>query len=115
MCEPHCDYTNYATFSIALFLEDSNPSRDGEGGRWHRMVRSQVARLRAMASGFEEVVEGTWTEEQAVRFKLANFLKAKVERENPYENQEHSIWGVLMSCAIDHVDWQDVADSFLTE
>jgi hypothetical protein len=64
-------WTNYATWGVALVLDNDQYT--------YEQVREQVQIERNSVKSNGNVIAGIWTEEDAVRFELADWLKDYTE------------------------------------
>lgn len=95
-------WKNYETWAVALWVDNEESTQN--------MVLEWVDELRGTES--EQVKEGIWTADEALRFNLAERLKEWVEENNPVAS-EASMYSDLMGAAISEVDWQEVADHYI--
>lgn len=77
----------------------------------YRFWNTQLKAIQKLAPELKQVRNKTWTESQAVRFRLADQMEEKFRQELPIK--KHSIHSDLLETAFDEVDWMHVADDFL--
>lgn len=98
-------YKNYQTWNVALHIDnDRNASH-----YW----QERAEELKGQAGGFDQVCHGVWTEQEAVRFTLANEIEADM-RAHPLADTA-AMYSDILTHAMGQVDWQEVADSILDE
>lgn len=93
-------YKNYETFSVTTALDNDQALNN--------MVNAWVEELKG--DTHEEVTEGVWTADEALKFKLADQIKEWVMNERP---ELESPLSELLGSAIDNVDWIQVATNFI--
>lgn len=98
-------WSNYETWLVSLWLDNEQPS--------YRFWREEAARCRRGAPHCSQVREGTWTVEEAARFNLADRLKEQVTDDSPL--REPSMYSDLLGAALAEVDWDEVAERWLSE
>jgi len=104
--EGYNGWKNYPTWALALWI-------DNEEG-WQNHVRERVAELRDDA---EDKEEDYWTEEEYVKYHLAEELKDDLE-ENAFEVEGGVPTGVysdLLGYAIGVIDFDEVAEHYMEE
>lgn len=111
--ESYNGWTNYETWGVALLL-------DNDQGTYNE-VREQVATLRDDIAADSRVLDGIWTVEHALRFRLADWLKDYVTMlcgmaDNDYGFDEPSLMAQqLLGAATSRVDWDEIADHYTSE
>ena len=101
MCEKHCGYTNYQTFTVALHVESTRSEHE----HWREVVAGLQLNAHLDKPEYYSV-------EEYVKFALGDMLKEAFA--NPLED-DASVYSTLLGDALGRVDWVDVAESFLTE
>ncbi len=99
------DWTNYETSCVADFL---NQDGDFAGECFHlaEVCCHQAAQR-------ESVNAGTQTESQVRILLLAEHLQSLVCEHNPFAVEDVSPFTELLEAALNQVDWQQLAESFL--
>lgn len=109
--QTHQGHTNYATFGVAVTLQNDR-------AMWGA-VRQMVAAVEIESDDAENVRNGIWTKDQYVRFTLADRIKDYTERlcEGAVfpQNSGHLMASQMIQAGLSEVDWEDVADSFLSD
>lgn len=98
-------WTNYETWTVSLWL-------DNEEGTY-RLWRERTARFRAEAPSMAQVRERVWTTEEAVKYALADELKAEISLGSPL--QEPGMYSDLLAAALSEVNWQEIAERWLED
>jgi hypothetical protein len=98
-------WTNYETWVTALWLDNEYATQC----YW----RSATSESRVSAPLSRQVKDGYWTITEAARFTLADRLKEEVTAGAPIGDA--SLWADLLGAALDEVNWQEIADHYLTE
>lgn len=95
-------WQNYETWAIALWLDNEEAN--------YVMVRDWVTELRGAEP--EQVKEGIWTAEEALKFNLADRIQEFFEDNNPLAD-EATVYSDLMHAALSEVDWHEVAEHYI--
>lgn len=98
-------YTNYETWNVALHI--------GNDYGLYRYSQEQAASIKDTIENGDcaRVEDGTWTEEQAARYLLADALEGTFKA-HPLADTT-SMYSDLLTNALGRVDWHEVADSVL--
>ena len=99
-------YTNYETWNVAL--------RIGNEYNLYRRWQDRAEELKEQVGGFDKVYHGVWTEQQAIRYTLADEIRQEMMSTHPLVD-EASVYNDILTYALDRVDWHEVADSVLAE
>jgi hypothetical protein len=99
-------WENYETWAVALWI-------DNEQGTYDERCR-MVEEARENASEDTNVDSGIWTVEQAARYRLADTLKEWVTDEL-MPDLGASLAADLLGSALSEVDWNEIAENFLSE
>jgi hypothetical protein len=111
--ETYNGWTNYATWGVALVL-------DNDEGTFTE-TREQAAAFVSGAPQHENVTAGIWTAEQAAQFGMADWLKNYTERLCGLEDcddgtREPTMMAMqVMQAGFAEVDWDAIAASILSE
>jgi hypothetical protein len=98
-------WKNYETWAVALWIDNEQSSYE-----WSRdMART----IREDAPTSLQVEDGVWSVEEAAKFNLADSLKDWQESEMP--DLEASVWTDLLQSAFEEVDWEEIAENFLSD
>lgn len=105
-------WSNYATWGVNLILSNDE-------GLYSR-VNERVEELKEDAPHHHNVLSEIWNEEEAVRFDLADFLKDFTQElcglDSALGIPEPSMMAQQMiSAGMADVDWQEIADAWLTD
>lgn len=104
-------WKNYPTWAVALWIGNEQWSQE--------YAQDRVAYARENAPACEQVTEGIWTAEQAVRFNLADaiqeWVKADPEEYGWMPDLGATMAADLLGYALDHVDWHEIADNLLSD
>ena len=98
-------WTNYETWAVALWI-------DNEQVRYRRW-RADAVEAAFRAPYCQQVTDGIWTAKEAVRFLLADWLKAVITEAAPTE--EPDVFSDLLSAALEAVNWEEIADHLLVD
>jgi len=99
--EQHQGYTNYATFGVAVTLENDRKMSDH--------LRAMVERAKSCAPHDPNVASGIWTVAETTRFRLSEAIKDYVER--LAESRETApMQAQLIQAGLSEVDWVDIAN-----
>ena len=104
--EGYNGWKNYETWAVALWIDND------EGTYHYRREMTEEARIGAPRAS--QVVEGVWTAEQAARFNLADALKEWVT-DALMPELEASLASDLLGAALSEVDWDEIAENYLSE
>ena len=104
-CQEHQGFANYETFGFYTTTMNDQETAD----KLSKLAR----RIRGHAPDRDEVRDGTWTEEEAARFWLADRLKDEYEEAAEQRGGYGTVWGSLLGAALGRVDWQQVAQGLL--
>ena len=100
-------YENHETFAMANWL--SNDRTDF--AYWTKVAPN----VRTIAEKHNNVLGGIWTVGEATRYLLAEQMKEYYQARNPYGNASYSLWGELLSGALNVIEWHVVADVILEQ
>lgn len=105
-------WTNYPTWAVALWIGNEQASSE--------QAAEMASSARKQAPYASQVADGIWTEEQATRYNLADSVKGWVVDWTPEEGGWNPDLGATMASdllgyAFDQVNWQEIADSLLSE
>jgi uncharacterized protein with ACT and thioredoxin-like domain len=106
MSEPCEGYTNYATFGVAVTLDNDRTTME--------TVRAATFTFIETAPDHEAVKDGIWTTDQAARFELADFLKEYAERLVEATNPGF-LTAQMAQAGLSEVDWHDLANTYIDE
>ena len=101
------DFGEWAAWMVTLWIENE----EGAYNAW----QERVAALQAEAPESENVLSGIWTEEEAVRFTLADELKEWVEGMVEELDLEAGILSEFLSYGASETPWQVVAGNLIGE
>jgi hypothetical protein len=96
-------WSNYETWTVSLWMKSTKASFD----HW----RQHAARQREAAPTCEEVIQGTWTMEEAAQFRLAEQIKAEITDRFPLTTP--AVHNDLPSVALGEVNWHEIAEDWL--
>jgi nitrogen fixation protein FixH len=99
-------YTNYETWAVGVVIDNTRSELEA----W----REKAADIRESAADLEQVKAGTWTEEEAARFTLADALRETHEILAD-EAELPAPLSDLLSAAVSSVNWAELADDLLEE
>lgn len=107
-------WTNHATWNVALHLDNDQGT--------YTMIRERADELKAEAPEHHNV-PSIWTEEEAVRFELADYLEELAkdmagvgENSEDYGMPEPSLLAMdLILSALGEVNWDEIARNILSE
>jgi hypothetical protein len=111
--ETYNGWTNYETWGVALVLDNDHGTYD--------YVRERVAEIRADAAAYAaDVLNGIWSLESAIRFGVADFLKDYTQElcgigDEEYVPEPSLMARQLLGGAIDRVDFESIADHYLSD
>jgi hypothetical protein len=97
-------WTNYETWNVALWLSNDEGT--------YNYTRERADEIKASASEHHNV-PSIWTEDEAARFELADWLKEYVEESAP--DLGASMFADLLNAALSDVDWAEIAENILGE
>lgn len=98
-------WTNYETWAVALWMDND--------ALCHRYWREAAHEARSEAPKCQQVTDDIWTESQAARFLLADWIKEGISEKAP--TSEPSVYTDLLQAALDSVEWQEIADHLLED
>ena len=101
-------YKNYETWNVALHIANEYNSYH------HWQYRAAGIKTLIENGDCDQVNDGIWTAEQAVRILLADAIEAFITDAHPLTDRA-TMYSDLMNHALGQVDWQEVADSVLAE
>ena len=108
--EPPADtyqgWANHATWAVSLWLTND----EGTYLFCRRLARETIAD----ADECDQVNDGIWTKAEARRIMLADSLKEYLAELNPLKAQP-SLFGDLLAAAMQDVDYEEIAGSFLED
>lgn len=96
-------WTDHATYAVSRYVMKT--------ASVYQYWKAQLKTIQKVVPELEQVKSETWTESQAVRYRLADQMAEKIREETPIKND--SIYSDLLGSAFDEVDWVHVADDFL--
>lgn len=96
-------WTNYETWAVALWIDSERAS--------YECWRQAAAQARREAPTCRQVADGIWSEENAARFLLADWLKEDITDAAPLT--EANVYSDLLNAALAEVNWQEIADHWL--
>lgn len=106
-------WTNYATWGVALVLDNDEGT--------YNYVRERLAEIREGAEVHSNVLSGIWTEESAIKFDMADFLKDFTEELCGLEAEDIGIpepslmAKQVISAGLADVDWDEIANHIISE
>lgn len=109
-------WTNYATWGVALVLDNDEGT--------YTAVHDQLGEFRADAPDCSQVANGIWTEDQAVRFNLADWLKdfteelcglGDFEAYGVAEPSPSLMARQVIGAGLANVDWDEIANHYISE
>ncbi len=101
----HDGFTNFETWAVAVWIDDDRTN--------YHYWRDEARRHCSLALEREQVAEGIWTPEQAVRFCLADQLREEFTDNSPVT--EPDVYADLLDAALSAVNWEEVAGHILEE
>lgn len=106
--ETYNGWTNYATWGVALVL-------DNDEGTYNE-VRERIDRIKEDAPDHRNVPE-IWSAEDAARFEAADFLKDYAEELCHLESNEGPTLMArqVIQAGLAEVDWDEIANHVLSE
>tara|TARA_R100001244_G_scaffold54060_1_gene46799 strand:- start:41 stop:358 length:318 start_codon:yes stop_codon:yes gene_type:complete len=93
-------WSNYETWNVKLWIDNE------EGTQRHFQERAET--LRESVSTFQY-----WSQEESAKFNLAEEIKDFVNEHKPVEDA--SMYTDLLNAAISEVDFDEIAESILSE
>ena len=99
-------WKNYETWATALWIDNEEST--------YRYARSLIRQAVEEAQEADQVMAGVWTQTEGVRFLLADALKDWVTVEL-LPGLGATLAADLLGAAVEEVDWQEIADHFLSE
>lgn len=105
-------WVNYATWGVALVLSNDEGT--------YSYVNERLAEIKEEAPDHRNVPD-IWSEQDAIRFELADFLKDYTEElcglgGEAYGLPEPSMMASqVIAAGLADVDWQEIADNWLTD
>jgi len=93
-------WKNYESWAVGLHLDNDEGTQ--------LMLREWITDLKAQKS--EQEAEGIWSADEALRFNLADQIKAYIEDAVP---ELDGLYNDLLHAALSEVDWAEVADHFI--
>jgi hypothetical protein len=107
--EKHQGYTNYATFGVAVTLDNNRP--------WAERIHAITFAAIDNAPTDENVSGNIWTVEETERFRLSDAIRDYVENLCESGIRSVSDAGLMASQMVQaglcEVDWQDLARTYL--
>jgi hypothetical protein len=103
--ETYNGWKNYETWLVGLWLDNDQGSYE----YWREQAREHWN----SAPTCKQARQGIWTAEEAAAFNLADQLKEEIENSSPLTDAD--LFSDLLNSALSEVDWQEVAENFLTE
>jgi hypothetical protein len=108
-------WTNYETWGVALILDNDYGT--------YQMVREAVEEMRTWIDTDPNVLSGIWTEREAFKFRLADWIKDFTETlcgigmdSESYGIAEPSMMASqLLGAALSEVDWDSVAEHYIED
>ncbi len=104
MCKQHNGYGNYETWNVTLWLHNEHDS--------YLQWTARAEEIKEEAG--EESQDSIWTEEEYVKFTLADEIEKSVKGDNPLVD-DASMFVDLLNAALSSVNWDEVANSFIEE
>lgn len=105
MEDGYAGWKNHETWCVALHIDNDRE----QSAKWLEAAR--ISRI--SAKGREQVTSGVWSVEQAERFHLADRLKDSFELK--IERVRNPLAQALAASALGNVDWDELADHYLTK
>ena len=96
-------WSNYETWAVAIWLDTDQSS--------HLYWREQARRHREMSPQCEQVVDGTWTPENATKYNLADQLKEEINGNAP--DVFSGAYSDLLHSALTEVNWEEIAAHYI--
>lgn len=100
-------WTNYETWCIGVWIDNDEPL--------YRDVKDLAQTTWDESGGLSAYAKFTGNEifnrEEKAAYNLSNALKAKFEEEKPELGA--TVWSDLLDCALDEVNWKELAEHFL--
>jgi hypothetical protein len=103
--ENYNGWTNYETWAVSHWIDDSQEACD----YW----KNQAAKQRKAAPACKQVLEGTWTVEDATKFNLADQLQEEFTDGSPLTTA--SLYSDLLNEALSEVNWHEIAEDYLPD
>lgn len=98
-------WSNYETWTVSLWIDNDQQS--------YEYWREQADAQRKAALTCSQVLNGTWTAEEAAKYNLATQLKEEITTGSPLSTA--SMYSDLLNTALANVDWQEIADDYLPD
>lgn len=96
-------WKNYETWCVALWIDNEELS--------YNTARSQAKYFQSIAKKDNNVPE-IWTEEQAAKYRLSEWLRDYIENNSPLVD-EANMYTDLLNKALSEVDWDEVAEHYI--
>jgi hypothetical protein len=96
--DEHSGWTNYETFTVALFVDNNRPPYD------------QVKELAAVAMA--EEYPGVWLSDQLEELVQETYLQMERREEGNRSDTDYLAY-TLLKAALDRVNWRELADTWL--
>lgn len=93
-------WTNYETWNCKLWLDND------EG--------SQELQQDFLKSAQHTKKVSVWTDEENVKFNLADLLKDYIEENNPLADSA-TMYSDIMTAALQEIDWNEIAQSIIDD
>jgi len=102
--------TNYETWAMDLWL--SNERSENE-----YIKENIIPECKQVVPKSRQVRNGIWTEEEAVKYCVADRIKDMIEEEKDrIESEEMPGWAMnFINSSLGKVDWDEIAEGFLRE
>lgn len=105
--EAHQGFTNYATFGVAVTLDNNESNLN--------YVRAAVKQITESAATGSNVSEGIWTKAEATLFNVADWVKDYVESLCELSNDQLGMQSQMIQAGLAEVDWHNIADHYINE
>jgi hypothetical protein len=103
--ETYNGWKNYPTWAVNLWLSNERP-----------LYEEALERTRYIIEEYAHPTTDVWTEEESKRFNTADMFKEWIdELARPGEEVEASMATDLLGWALDYVDYQEIADSWIEQ
>ena len=99
-------WKNYESWAVALHIDNDEGLQN--------MVMEWAQEAVAGGAEHQNTKEGVWTADESAKFTLAEQIKEFVEDQNPLSEGDSGMYGDLLSGAISDVDWDEVAEHYLS-
>ena len=106
MCNEYNGWSNKQSWLVGLWLDNDYDT--------YKAIVARVETLERLAANSRQVLERIWTEEQCVRYKLADWIEETVKNNNPLAG-DATMYSDLLSHALALVDWGEVARHYIEE